>query len=187
MARLAVLAIIATVLAQVDASFTRGQTPKLTSHEEGCYYKKDLPGESKGANGRSYRGLVTFTSSGRQCAKWTNVALIGEHDPIPDVEDDAGAMVWGNGLGNHNYCRNPDGRKSKPWCFTVGGKEELCNVDECDPNPRTFLDEADALRVKMTGNTEKNCECASQLYGGGAFLESAHMGRTKDGRPCKCS
>merc|ERR1719352_1852231 len=35
--------------------------------------------------------------------------------------------------GNHNFCRNPAGKKDKPWCFTVdpAKKWEYCEVPEC--------------------------------------------------------
>merc|ERR1719401_2249105 len=39
----------------------------------------------------------------------------------------------GPGIGNHNYCRNPNGAKDKPWCFTVDSQKpwEYCEVPKC--------------------------------------------------------
>merc|ERR1719171_410634 len=80
-------------------------------------------------NGYSYRGLVDFTSSGRRCKNWLDV---GEITPRSD-----------NGIGNHNYCRNPDESFDQPWCFTVDGGKEQCIVDECPEQERDFEAEAE--------------------------------------------
>ena len=38
-----------------------------------------------------------------------------------------------DGLGDHNYCRNPDG-EPKPWCYTTDPnvRFEFCDVPFCD-------------------------------------------------------
>merc|ERR550537_184060 len=37
------------------------------------------------------------------------------------------------GIGNHNFCRNPEGSKEHPWCYTVDPNQEweYCPVPEC--------------------------------------------------------
>lgn len=226
MARIMLIAILLGMAAAAPKS----------EYDSDCFYKtdKDAPANEVGnEKGRSYRGLVSFTVSGSDCKKWTDsVDHLGHREvnkttgktyrvfetkwafekPTADRENSKGIMHWGNGLGNHNYCRNPSPDKmDSPWCFTVDGKKELCNIRECEP-PRSFKGEVRAMVRKMkTGNL--NCDCGEQLYGNVAgsnkmskdlfknymattttttnnmeatFLEEEHMGRTQDGRPCKC-
>merc|ERR1719218_467126 len=88
-----------------------------------CYSPED--------SGAAYRGLTDTTASGRKCTRWTEV------DGGPSVSPD-------NGLGNHGYCRNPDKKHSKPYCYPMDtpGETEECNIDECPVDNRDVQQEA---------------------------------------------
>ncbi|XP_074089754.1 hyaluronan-binding protein 2 isoform X2 [Macrotis lagotis] len=79
-------------------------------------------------NGLNYRGKVSKTINQNTCIHWNSHLLLEEAYNI-FMED---AKV--HGIGDHNYCRNPDGDKS-PWCFTQLEKKtliwEYCDVTSC--------------------------------------------------------
>lgn len=171
--------------------------PKLTSFETSCFHEGEPAGESGGEKGRSYRGLVAFSESGRTCQKWTSDHPWKDAAAMKATADKEGdgTMAWGNGLGNHNYCRNPDSSMAKPWCYTMdpskGHKKEACNIPTCPEKTRDFKKEAVKLARAIDST---NCKCAAQLYGSSKttkdtavkFLQTENMGVTAAGKPCKC-
>merc|ERR1719261_886855 len=98
--RLAALFCVAAVL--VDAASLRKQQQKAALDPFDCYTE----------DGKDYVGLQDMSMSGRKCANWM------------DKAEDAGIAPTTKGIGNHNYCRNPDGSSSKPWCFTIDPAKE---------------------------------------------------------------
>jgi len=145
-----------------------GNAPDVSKFELGCYYEKDptINGvtESGGAKGRSYRGLQSSSSSGRTCQKWTSVHPWKEAADITAVPDEDG--TWGNGIGNHNYCRNPDSSMDTPWCYTMDPnkdhKKEACDIPKCPAKIRDFQDEQKTTKTEIEA---KDCDCAAELYG----------------------
>eukprot|EP00419_Tripos_fusus_P090201 CAMPEP_0172842048 /NCGR_PEP_ID=MMETSP1075-20121228/30440_1 /TAXON_ID=2916 /ORGANISM="Ceratium fusus, Strain PA161109" /LENGTH=203 /DNA_ID=CAMNT_0013686107 /DNA_START=59 /DNA_END=670 /DNA_ORIENTATION=+ len=177
----------AVAVLRAHSSVELRAAPKLSSFDISCYMEKDPAGESGGAGGRSYRGLVSTTVSGFTCQKWVDDKPHEVSDkikPVPDRKSKEG-MEWGNGIGNHNYCRNPTGKK-RPWCYTTDlNKEwEECEIPKCDV-PRDWTGEA-----KMLGREAEavGCRCIEHLHGlsldGASAL--AMLGVTKDGKPCRC-
>ena len=63
-----------------------------------------------------------MTAEGKKCQKWTEQAP-HEHTRTPTNYPDAG-------LGDHNYCRNPDNTPCGPWCYTTNQtiRWAYCNV-----------------------------------------------------------
>ena len=71
--------------------------------------------------GRDYRGHISQTTSGKPCQKWT------AQEPHSHVYTPT--KYPNDGLGEHNFCRNPDD-SAKPWCYTTDSetKWEYCDV-----------------------------------------------------------
>ncbi|XP_040887214.1 hepatocyte growth factor activator [Toxotes jaculatrix] len=85
--------------------------------ETECYHSR----------GKGYRGLVSTTVSGARCLPWDSDLL---HDELH-----VGTVVASSlkGLGEHAFCRNPDGDKM-PWCYTLNDDAiswEYCNIPSC--------------------------------------------------------
>jgi hypothetical protein len=80
--------------------------------------------ETYTGDGADYIGCQDKTVSGKTCQKWT--------DTFPHSHGFAkkaakGKTVGGSAIGDHNFCRNPDGEPS-PWCYTTdpSSRWELC-------------------------------------------------------------
>ncbi|XP_029411516.1 tissue-type plasminogen activator isoform X2 [Nannospalax galili] len=77
--------------------------------------------------GITYRGTWSTAENGAECINWNSSVL--SLKPFSGRRPDAVKL----GLGNHNYCRNPD-RDLKPWCYVFkAGKytSEFCNTPAC--------------------------------------------------------
>ncbi|KAM4591479.1 hyaluronan-binding protein 2 [Odontesthes bonariensis] len=85
-------------------------------------------------DGETYRGLVSETEDGFECLHWNSHFILEKGtDPFSSFEDK-------DGLGPHNFCRNPDG-EPRPWCFFRRGRRlfwDYCNVTAC-PEPTNVV------------------------------------------------
>mmetsp|Transcript_41139 Transcript_41139/g.94634 ORF Transcript_41139/g.94634 Transcript_41139/m.94634 type:complete len:185 (-) Transcript_41139:69-623(-) len=147
--------LIAAALAWHATALTLKADP-VTAFDLSCYEEAD--------KGAAYRGLLTNTHSGRACQNWLaakphNISAAGI---VPTTD---------NGLGNHNYCRNPGGAQEKPWCYTMDPvvDVETCEIPTCPPEGRDWSGEADQLAMEVA--TGLDCDCMQQLYGSSLTTE----------------
>ena len=74
-----------------------------------------------------YRGTIFVTHAGKPCQKWTSQTP-NRHSRTPSNYPD-------KGLGDHNYCRNPDG-EPRAWCYDaeapIGASGRPDRWDYCD-------------------------------------------------------
>ncbi|XP_077999987.1 apolipoprotein(a)-like [Glandiceps talaboti] len=73
------------------------------------------------ANAADYRGVVSYTETGKECQKWTSQS--------PQSHSYTPAAYPTSGLGDHNYCRNPSD-DPKTWCYTTdpGVRWQYCSI-----------------------------------------------------------
>jgi hypothetical protein len=74
--------------------------------------------------GRYYRGVNSRTANGEECINWDS----HEYDVTPRKYPDEGL--------EKNYCRNPLGSGTKPWCYTKRNKTAnnfwgFCDIPAC--------------------------------------------------------
>ncbi|XP_039598899.1 tissue-type plasminogen activator-like, partial [Polypterus senegalus] len=77
--------------------------------------------------GTSYRGTKSVSHLGTQCLHWDSPALLDKQFTAWKPN------AWKQGLGSHNYCRNPD-NDVKPWCHVRRGRSltwEYCDIPKC--------------------------------------------------------
>jgi receptor tyrosine kinase-like orphan receptor 1 len=70
-------------------------------------------------DGELYRGVQNVSNVGNKCLRWATQFHIqlSEHPELT----------------GHNYCRNPDGVESQPFCYVDGNpvRREICSVTQC--------------------------------------------------------
>ncbi|KAL4641496.1 hepatocyte growth factor activator isoform X1 [Arapaima gigas] len=95
-------------------------------------------------NGTDYRGTANATFSGAPCLPWNSDLL---HEELSVTNVDSTALV---GLGEHAFCRNPDG-DSMPWCYTLKNSAiswEYCDIPSCQPSFSEWHSAAPFIRLK---------------------------------------
>ncbi|KAM9425730.1 LOW QUALITY PROTEIN: hepatocyte growth factor activator [Pholidichthys leucotaenia] len=93
----------------------------------GPYCSLEPETECYNSRGTGYRGVVSTAVSGARCLPWNSDLLYNELH-VGTVKESPR-----KGLGEHAYCRNPDGDK-KPWCYTLNDSAiswEYCDVPSC--------------------------------------------------------
>jgi len=153
------LGVCATLLQQRQAHISSDQAlldkmePLLQQLNicEGTHATEATPGLLKAG----YRGVQSKTRSGKTCQKWT-VQSPQHHTRTESEYPD-------KGLGDHNYCRNPDGEPDGIWCYTTeaGTRWEYCDPLEQSNSQSLSLVEVDT-RAKCA-LTQKKATSLIQL------------------------
>uniref|UniRef100_A0A8D1FJA2 Factor VII-activating protease n=2 Tax=Sus scrofa TaxID=9823 RepID=A0A8D1FJA2_PIG len=115
-------------------------------------------------DGYSYRGEVSKTVNQHTCLYWNSHLLLQENYNM--FMEDAEA----HGIGEHNFCRNPDGDR-KPWCFikvsSAKVKWEYCDVPACSAPEGSPIEPVTELPgFDSCGRTETAERKFKRIYGG---------------------
>eukprot|EP00984_Skeletonema_dohrnii_P003568 scaffold1205_cov137-Skeletonema_dohrnii-CCMP3373.AAC.1 len=84
----------------------------------------------------------------------------------PHSHDRTAANYPGMGLGNHNYCRNPDGEPRGAWCYTTDPNKRwtYCDVPSCTPpTTTTTTTTSTTTTTTTTGTTVASTTTSTQL------------------------
>ncbi|XP_041692329.1 phosphoinositide-3-kinase-interacting protein 1 isoform X2 [Coregonus clupeaformis] len=112
------------------------------------------------SNGVEYRGEQQSSSTGLTCLNWTNTTR--DYDVLAYTDSQMG-------VGDHNYCRNPDSSE-KPWCYVTGldtqAQRQSCAIDTCKDEAPT---EAGSLTTAQREVFELTKSGSAQ--GGGAAVQ----------------
>jgi len=100
--------------------------------------------------GVSYDGRRRITESGRVCQRWL------DQTPHRHNMTDASLFPDADLSSAENYCRNPDGSSSGPWCYTLDSdvERESCAVPLCRGKSLTKLCISTAL---LLSNFNRSC------------------------------
>lgn len=93
-----------------------------------------------------YRGTIASTRNGRTCQSWASQS--------PHQHDRTDVNYPGSGLGNNNFCRNPDS-DTGGWCYTTDPnvRWEYCDVPDCYGDPATL---EEYMEYKITWKSTRN-------------------------------
>nr|XP_048714458.1 hyaluronan-binding protein 2 isoform X1 [Caretta caretta]XP_048714459.1 hyaluronan-binding protein 2 isoform X1 [Caretta caretta] len=127
-------------------------------------------------DGHEYRGKVSQTRSGETCLHWNSNLLLDESYNA-FMED---AKYYG--IGDHNFCRNPDG-DVKPWCFIKTDnkvKWDSCDVSPCSVTEKTPATTVALAILSVVGKTFNTCgqpeaqRTLKRIYGGAKTMSGKH-------------
>ncbi|XP_040010600.1 phosphoinositide-3-kinase-interacting protein 1 isoform X2 [Xiphias gladius] len=101
------------------------------------------------SSGVDYRGEQESSSSGLTCLNWTNSSRDYDVKIHPDLQ---------TGVGDHNYCRNPDSSEG-PWCYIAGPdgtiQRQFCAIDTCEEaeslNPTGTTPSTESFQLAKSG------------------------------------
>ena len=109
----------------------------------GCSDTEAVHGEKE----RGYRGCQQYTVSGALCQNWGSDARWERSGWIKEKYE-----LGLYGLGNHNYCRNPDLESVGIWCYTTTS----LRWEQCDPlTVDEIYPERKAKAMELFRNTKR--------------------------------
>ena len=100
------------------------------------------------AEGREYLGRTKSSKSGKLCKNWSEIVNKNEmFYNFIEGNDNLAAI--------ENYCRNPTGRSTGPWCFVSENLDwESCGIKLCGSFNIAFI-------MKVIHSTTYLAECRS--------------------------
>ncbi|XP_066553640.1 hepatocyte growth factor-like protein [Amia ocellicauda] len=116
---------------------------------EDCYH----------GNGNNYQGTVRKTRKGTACQKWSvNTPHKTKINPT----------TFPHANLTENYCRNPDGDRHGPWCYTTDPKTEFdyCAIKQCAGEVVSLIEPSENVEFNECGKREDRVNNFARIVGG---------------------
>ncbi|NXK53527.1 HABP2 protein, partial [Chauna torquata] len=116
-----------------------------------------------------YRGKVNQAENGKTCLHWNSHMLLDL--PVNAFMEDADSY----GIGEHNFCRNPDGDQ-KPWCYIRKNHEvewDFCDVSPCSGTD-ILKDPPVTNEIFKTCGQPESQRALKRIYGGAKTTAGKH-------------
>ncbi|XP_003781330.1 prothrombin [Otolemur garnettii] len=122
--------------------------------------------------GVNYRGHVNFTHSGIECQLWRSHY---PHKPEVNSTSHPGADL------QENFCRNPDGSTTGPWCYTTDPtvRREECSIPVCGQEHSTVK-----TTPRSRGSSLKESPTQEQCIPDRGKQYQGRLAVTTQGSPC---
>lgn len=123
--------------------------------------------------GMNYRGNVNVTRSGIECQLWKSRY---PHKPDINSTTHPGAEL------QENFCRNPDGSATGPWCYTTDPtvRREECSVPVCGEEGRVTVE----MTPRSGGSKGNLSPLSEQCVPERGRQYEGHLAVTTHGSPC---
>ncbi|XP_037536341.1 phosphoinositide-3-kinase-interacting protein 1, partial [Nematolebias whitei] len=118
--------------------------------------------------GLGYRGEEQKSSTGLICLNWTNTTRDYDDGVHPDSQ---------TGVGDHNYCRNPDASEI-PWCYITAPdgtiQRQFCTVEACKEQTSAVAEESlgptvipptESFKPTMPGASQQKAAAVQPVMG----------------------
>jgi len=162
--------------------------PKVRYESCGVYACDELFRKCKATKGgEEYIGTLSVTKNNRTCQAW------GSQTPHSHSMTAAKGYIYPDGdeVKAKNYCRNPGGSGSTPWCYTTDPKVkwEACDIVDCDDAAYTCKltpKGTEYIGTRSTTKTGQTCQdWSSQIPHKHSitveYVEAANYCRNPDG------
>ena len=104
----------------------------------------------KVGDGAIYRDSASTTTDGLQCQNWTV--------QVPHTHTHTQSNYPDSGLGDHNFCRNPNGEEAGPWCYTTDPSVRWDYCSQIPDCPMACVDTPNAFPfIAAMGNPNGDC------------------------------
>lgn len=134
----------------VDISSTYNSGDVSLNYAEVSFYNHNYASCGSFPLQSDYRGNNNSTINGATCRSWSAQS--------PNQQSSINSEQYpASGLGNHNFCRNPNNQPGGAWCYTTDADVpwEYCDVPVCNDDPGTLKKYAE-YRITFTSRVPSN-------------------------------